>query len=91
MKPTGLLVAVILLAGLGGLIWWSNKKQATAGASTTVADAAKKLLSIPDDQFQSIRIQKTAAETEDLDLDDPGIVADIDDLEAYRGLIGAPL
>jgi hypothetical protein len=32
-----------------------------------------------------------AAGTEYLDLDDPGIVADIDDLEAYRGLIGAAL
>lgn len=31
------------------------------------------------------------AETEYLDLDDPGIVADIDDLDAYRGLIGAAL
>ena len=28
MKPKGLLVAVALLAVLGGLIWWSNKKQA---------------------------------------------------------------
>jgi molybdenum cofactor cytidylyltransferase len=32
-----------------------------------------------------------AAETEYLDLEDPGVVADIDDLEAYRGLIGAAL
>jgi molybdenum cofactor cytidylyltransferase len=29
------------------------------------------------------------AETEFLDLDDPGIVADIDDAEAYRRLMGA--
>ena len=28
MKPKGLLVAVVLLAVLGGVIWWSNKKQA---------------------------------------------------------------
>ncbi len=32
-----------------------------------------------------------AAETEYLDLDDPGIMADIDDLDAYSGLIGAML
>jgi molybdenum cofactor cytidylyltransferase len=36
-------------------------------------------------------VRSHAAETEFLDLDDPGIVADIDDLEAYRGLIGAAL
>jgi molybdenum cofactor cytidylyltransferase len=36
-------------------------------------------------------VRSHAVETEYLDLDDPGIVADIDDLEAYRGLIGASL
>ena len=64
MKPKGLLVSVVLLAGLGGIIWWSNKKQATASATTT--DNTTKLLAIPDDQFQNIRIQKTGADTEDL-------------------------
>jgi len=34
-------------------------------------------------------VRSHAAETEFLDLDDPGIVADIDDPEAYRGLMGA--
>ena len=28
MKPKGLLIAVVLLAVLGGLTWWSNKTQA---------------------------------------------------------------
>ncbi|HEV2447367.1 MAG TPA: nucleotidyltransferase family protein [Candidatus Sulfopaludibacter sp.] len=36
-------------------------------------------------------VRSHAAETEFLDLDDSGIVADIDDLDAYRGLIGATL
>lgn len=36
-------------------------------------------------------VRSHTAETEFLDLDDPGITADIDDLEAYRGLIGAAL
>lgn len=36
-------------------------------------------------------VRSHSTETEYLDLDDPGIVADIDDLEAYRGLIGAAL
>jgi molybdenum cofactor cytidylyltransferase len=34
-------------------------------------------------------VRAHAAETEFLDLDDPGITADIDDPEAYRKLIGA--
>ena len=64
MKPKGLLVAIAVLAVLGGLIWWSNKKQATA--SKTSPDTATKLLSIPDDQFQEIRIKKLTGELQDL-------------------------
>lgn len=64
MKPKGLLIAVVLLAVLGGLVWWSNKKQAAAGSKTT--DTTTKLLTIPDDQFQNIRIRKVTGEVEDL-------------------------
>jgi hypothetical protein len=64
MKPTGLLVAVAVLAVLGGAVWWSNKKQASAAKAST--DTSIKLLTIPDDQFQEIRIQKTGADAEDL-------------------------
>ena len=60
MKPKGLLIAVVLLAVLGGLTWWSNKKQASASKTT---DTANKLLSIPDDQFQEIKIKKLTGET----------------------------
>jgi hypothetical protein len=59
MKPKGLIIAVAVLAVLGGATWWSNKKQASAGKST---DTTTKILSIPSDQFQQIRIKK-AAET----------------------------
>lgn len=62
MKPKGLLVAVALLAVLGGLTWWSNKKQASAAKST---DTTTKILSIPADQVQEIRI-KNPAQTIDL-------------------------
>jgi hypothetical protein len=58
------LVAVAVLAVLGGLVWWSNKKQAAAGKSST--DATTKILSIPDDQFQEIRIKKLTGEVQDL-------------------------
>src|ERR1035437_483366 len=64
MKPKGLLVAVVLLAVLGGLVWWSNKKQAASGKTST--DTSTKLLSIPDDQFQEIKIKKLTGEVQDL-------------------------
>jgi len=64
MKPTGLLVAVAVLAVLGGLVWWSNKKQAAASKAST--DTTTKLLSIPDDQFQEIRIKKLTGEVQNL-------------------------
>jgi|SRR5579871_363340 len=57
MKPKGLLIAVAVLAVLGGLTWWSNKKQASANKST---DTATKILSIPSDQVQEIRLKKPA-------------------------------
>src|SRR5580658_8501112 len=55
MKPKGLLIAVALLAVLGGLIWWSNKKQASA--AKTPATTETKILTIPEDQIQAIKIQ----------------------------------
>src|SRR2546428_13860186 len=60
MKPKGLLIAVVLLAALGGATWWSNKKEAAAIKSP--ADAATKLISIPDDQFQEIKINRSTGE-----------------------------
>jgi hypothetical protein len=66
MKPTGLLIAVALLAALGGAVWWSNKKQASAD-NTKKADNTTQLLSVPDDQLQNIRIKKVTGEVLDLD------------------------
>jgi hypothetical protein len=65
MKPKGLLIAVVLLAVLGGLTWWSNKSQADK-AKAPAADAPAKLLTIPDDQFQEIKIKKVTGELIDL-------------------------
>ena len=61
MKPKGLIVAVVLLAVLGGLVWWSNKTQAAKekAPSTTTP----KIVSIPDDQVQAVRIAKNNGET----------------------------
>jgi hypothetical protein len=68
VKPTGLLIAVALLAVVGGFIWWSNKKQA-ATPEKSPTDTSTKLLTIPADQFQEIRIKKLT-ETQDLKLVD---------------------
>ena len=67
MKPKGLLIAVVLLAVLSGLVWWSNKKQA---ATKPAPDTSTKILSIPDDQFQDIRIKTLANLTIDLSRQD---------------------
>lgn len=64
MKPKGLLIAVVLLAVLGGLVWWSNKKQAAAAKNPT--DTTAKILTIPEDQFQEITIKKTGTEPVEL-------------------------
>jgi hypothetical protein len=64
MKPRGLLVAVGALAILGGVTWWSNKRQAAASKST---DTTTKILSIPSDQVQEVRL-KNQAQTVDVKL-----------------------
>lgn len=65
MKPKGLLIAVVLLAVLGGLVWWSNRKEA-AKASKGTDSATTKILTIPEDQFQEIRIKKLTGEVNHL-------------------------
>jgi len=56
MKPKGLLVAVVLLAVLGGAIWYSNKRQAQK--EKTPADTSIKIVSIPEDRIREIRLWK---------------------------------
>lgn len=62
MKPTGLLIAVAVLVVLGGAIWYSNKKQATSAAKTP-ATTETKILSIPEDQIQDVKIQHANGDT----------------------------
>ena len=61
MKPKGLLIAVVLLAVLGGLVWWSNRKEAAKASKGTDTNTTK-ILTIPEDQFQEIRIKKLTNE-----------------------------
>src|SRR6202050_3725229 len=64
MKPKGLLIAVGLLAVLGGLIWWSNKKQSAASKAPSTTET--KILTIPEDQVQEIKIQHANGDIVDL-------------------------
>jgi hypothetical protein len=61
MRPKGLLIGVVLLAVLGGAVWWSNRAKSKAPV-----DTSSKLLSIPADQFQEIRITKLTGEVQRL-------------------------
>ncbi len=61
MKPRGLLAAVIVLAALGGALYWSNRKQ-KAETAKPAPDATTRILNIPEDQIQEIKLQKTGAE-----------------------------
>jgi hypothetical protein len=66
MKPKGLMFAVVLLAVLAGLTWWSNRTQAAKDKSPSTDANNTKLLTIPDDQFKEIKIVKLTGETIDL-------------------------
>jgi hypothetical protein len=69
MKPTGLLIAVALLAALGVGVYFSNKSQAAKEKEPGKDAATTKLLEIPDDQYQEIKIKKVTGETLDLKRD----------------------
>ncbi len=62
MKFRGLLIAMLVLAALGGGVFWSNKiKKAEEGKPA--ADAPPQILSIPEAQFQKIDIRKTGGDS----------------------------
>src|ERR1035441_771501 len=73
MKPRGLLAAVIVLAALGGALYWSNRKQkAEAAKPATDTTTTTKILSIPEDQIKEVTLKKTGAETTVLRKGDDG-------------------
>ena len=57
MKPIRLLIAVVILAGLGGVVWWSNKSEAAKEAKPPV-DTAPQILALNEGGLQSIEIHE---------------------------------
>ncbi len=55
--PKGLLAAVILLAALGGAVYWSNKNKAEEDKKP-LPDAPPKILTISEDQFKEVKLAK---------------------------------
>jgi len=54
---------VIVLAALGGALYWSNRKQKADAAKPATDTATTKILSIPEDQIKEVSLKKTGAET----------------------------
>jgi hypothetical protein len=63
VKPNGLLVAVVVLAAIGGGVYWTNKHKADEAKKPSTTTDTPKVLSIPEDQFKEIKIAKKDGDT----------------------------
>src|SRR5690348_3289508 len=61
MKQGRLLAVSVLLAILAGLFWWLNKREASA-TKPPVTPATTKIVDVPQDQIQSLTIDKLGSE-----------------------------
>lgn len=61
MKQGRLLVASVLLAIFAGMFWWLNKREASA-TKPPVTPATTKIVDVPQDQIQSLIIDKLGSE-----------------------------
>lgn len=71
MKLGRLLIAAVLLAGLAGAVYWSNKKT-KADAEKPAADAAPKVVTLPEDDIRQLVIKRRSGESTTLKRDDAG-------------------
>ena len=70
MSLRGLLIAAILLASLGGAAYWSEKHKKPENKPS--ADAAPKILTIPEDQFKQLALNKKGGDSTVLSKSDAG-------------------
>ena len=59
MKPTGLMLATGVLVVLGGTVWYFNKHPKV---ETPATPPSPKVLSVPEDQIEAIRLAKTGSD-----------------------------
>jgi hypothetical protein len=74
MKLSRLLIAAVLLAGLFGALWWSNKKE-DEKAKAPPEDKTTKILSLSEPNIVGIEIKKRAGEDTVLSKNDSGVWA----------------
>jgi uncharacterized protein DUF4340 len=55
MKMTRLLIAIVLMAGLGGAVWWSNKQEA-AKVGQPAKDAPPQILSLKEADIRQLEV-----------------------------------
>src|SRR5271157_107954 len=58
MKLRGLLIAIIVLAGLTGALYWSNRHPKSAETSDLTVSPVPKILSLKEDDVSRIDIKK---------------------------------
>ena len=62
MKPTRLIIAAVVMAGLGGVVWWSNKQE-KAKEGKPPADESPKILTLKDTDIRKVEIAHRDGET----------------------------
>jgi hypothetical protein len=72
MKLSRLLIAAVVLVGLGGALWWSNKKE-DEKAKTPVEDKTLKIVSLKEGEISGIEIKKRSGEDTILSKNDSGV------------------
>jgi hypothetical protein len=71
MKPGRMLIAAVLLAGLGAAVWWSNRQE-KAKEDTPAANAPPRILAVGADTVRQIEIQRRGEAPTTVQFNDKG-------------------
>ncbi len=63
MRPIGLIIATALLAILGGVVWWTNKKQPEAEKAESGSATASKILTLSQADIVKVEAKRREGET----------------------------